>query len=454
MVDIDIFKSYNDHYGHIGGDRCLTAVAGALQTAIRQDLDLAARYGGEEFALVLPDCDAAGAAEVARRAHQAVLELQEPHAGSKSGYVTVSAGAAALIPVAEAGATQLIEAADQALYAAKQNGRNQTIVAGSHRSIAKDAGARPPTRPDVDVGRQDHFQAALLDSRQRWRDLATMAADFSFETDDRGCFTFINPDPALGWPASTLIGQPSEMLLTERLSDDFDPFRVASPVCRRRVWLKRADGSVSLLLLTARPLRDAKGDVVGARGTAIDYVEHAGYPARIASEVRRVQLLEHIVQECQEAGSESMASSVVTSLVKATGAQGAMLVDVASATAEPHVLFQVGDPPAGTLPSAARLTFVARGIDEASVPAGQPLLFTKCGSPESGNMTALVLWRGDVRTDWHQDDRWLVRVVGNIIGVALSGPADWRGSARGCLEGDRSCETVSLPDGLVHARVP
>ncbi|HTI82292.1 MAG TPA: diguanylate cyclase [Acetobacteraceae bacterium] len=455
MIDIDVFKSYNDHYGHIGGDRCLSAVAGALQTAIRQDLDLAARYGGEEFALVLPDCDAAGAAEVASRAHQAVLELREPHPGSQSGYVTISAGAAAMVPVSEAGAAQLIEAADQALYAAKQQGRNQTIVAGSRRSIPTGAGAAPATQSAAGFRRPDRFQAALLDSRQRWQDLATMAADFSFETDSRGCFTFINPDPALGWPAFTLVGQPSDLLLrTERFADDFNPFRIASPVCRRGVWLKRADGSIGLFLLTVRPLRDATGDVVGARGTAIEYFEHAGYPARIASEIRRVQLLDYILQQCQETGWESMPASIVTSLVTATGALGAMLVDVAGDTAEPDVLFQVGDPPAWTLHSMATLMSVERGMDEAGGPAEQPLLFTECGRAESGNVIALALWREAGRADWHQDDSWLIRIVGSIIGAAVAGPTRRRGSARSSLKGDRSCDTVSRPNRLVPAPVP
>jgi diguanylate cyclase (GGDEF)-like protein len=175
MIDIDVFKSYNDHYGHMGGDRCLRAVAGALQTAIRCDLDLAARYGGEEFAIVLPDCDTAGAAQVARRAHEAVLELREPHTGSPSGHVTISAGAAALIPVDDAGAAQLIEVADQALYAAKEQGRNQIIVAGGRHSIAAGARGSLATLPAATgTRRPDGFQEALLDSRdgaiwQPWR---------------------------------------------------------------------------------------------------------------------------------------------------------------------------------------------------------------------------------------------------------------------------------------------
>jgi PAS domain S-box-containing protein len=299
----------------------------------------------------------------------------------------------------------------------------------------------------------DGFQDALLDSRQRWRDLATIAADFSFETDRRGCFTFINPDPALGWPAATLVGQPAEMLLlrTEGVWDGFNPFRLASSVCRRRVRLKRADGSAEVLSLTACPLRDATAEVVGVRGAAIDYVEHTRYPARIASHVRRGQLLEYILQRCREARSGSNVISVVTSLVMAAGADGAMLIDVASGAAEPDFLFQLDDPPAGLLDGAAAQTFVERDLIEASGPAGQPFLFTKCGSIANGNIIGLALWREAGATKWHQDDRWLPRVVAGIISVARSGITRSQGSVRSCLEDDRRSSSVSLPKELVPA---
>jgi diguanylate cyclase (GGDEF)-like protein len=129
LVDIDHFKLYNDHYGHVGGDRCLRAVATALHMSVRRDVDLAARYGGEEFALILPGADLRAAAAAAARAHQAVLALREPHAASPLHGVTVSLGVAALIPEDSIGAEQLIRTADAALYRAKQAGRNRLATA-------------------------------------------------------------------------------------------------------------------------------------------------------------------------------------------------------------------------------------------------------------------------------------------------------------------------------------
>ncbi|MBP2549239.1 diguanylate cyclase (GGDEF)-like protein [Neorhizobium galegae] len=127
IIDIDHFKRYNDTYGHPAGDACLAWVARAVASTTRTGLDLAARMGGEEFAVLLIDCEAVGARLVAERIHQAVSsyatalsanQLLEP--------VTVSIGMSVSVPVAGASVEDFIQAADDALYRAKENGRNQT----------------------------------------------------------------------------------------------------------------------------------------------------------------------------------------------------------------------------------------------------------------------------------------------------------------------------------------
>jgi diguanylate cyclase (GGDEF)-like protein len=123
MVDIDHFKLYNDHYGHLGGDACLRRVATALRRSVR-DTDLVARYGGEEFAVIFPGADLASAQAVAERVRAAVVALREPHAAI-DGVVTVSIGVATLVPANGASIELLIRLADAELYRAKNNGRNQ-----------------------------------------------------------------------------------------------------------------------------------------------------------------------------------------------------------------------------------------------------------------------------------------------------------------------------------------
>lgn len=128
IVDIDYFKQYNDHYGHSGGDACLRKVATTLSESMRQGMDMVSRYGGEEFAIILPGADSNAAYAAAERARASIAELNEPHEAIK-GIVTVSIGVAATIPASSMTAQNLVDQADDALYKAKGNGRNQVISA-------------------------------------------------------------------------------------------------------------------------------------------------------------------------------------------------------------------------------------------------------------------------------------------------------------------------------------
>ncbi len=129
MLDIDYFKPYNDHYGHIEGDECLKSVAQTLNRQIKRPGDLLARYGGEEFSVLLPDTDIEGATALAHNLRAAVEALQIPHKGSSvSEVVTVSVGVAATMPKAEDNPAQLRRRADDALYQAKAQGRNCVVT--------------------------------------------------------------------------------------------------------------------------------------------------------------------------------------------------------------------------------------------------------------------------------------------------------------------------------------
>ncbi|MEG3896156.1 MULTISPECIES: diguanylate cyclase domain-containing protein [unclassified Microcoleus] len=130
MCDIDYFKLYNDTYGHQAGDECLRQVAAVLQQSVKRSADLVARYGGEEFAVVLPNTDIKGAACVAEIIGQKVRGLQIVHAKSAvSEYVTLSLGVACCIPAPMSQPGTLIAIADEALYRAKEAGRDRVSVA-------------------------------------------------------------------------------------------------------------------------------------------------------------------------------------------------------------------------------------------------------------------------------------------------------------------------------------
>jgi diguanylate cyclase (GGDEF)-like protein len=123
LLDVDFFKRFNDHYGHLQGDNCLIAVADCLREAVRQPADVVARYGGEEFVILLPGADDGIAGQIARRIAAALAVRAIPHALSEvSPCVTVSQGIA-LWRGQESVADMLVRA-DEALYRVKGTGRN------------------------------------------------------------------------------------------------------------------------------------------------------------------------------------------------------------------------------------------------------------------------------------------------------------------------------------------
>jgi diguanylate cyclase (GGDEF)-like protein/PAS domain S-box-containing protein len=130
MIDIDHFKSYNDLYGHGGGDRCLQQVATAIAAGVRHEGALVARYGGEEFAVILPRTDAATAGEIAEGLRRRVEALGIAHTGNPvSSRITISVGISTRTPPQTDDFIDLMHSADQALYRAKEGGRNGVVAA-------------------------------------------------------------------------------------------------------------------------------------------------------------------------------------------------------------------------------------------------------------------------------------------------------------------------------------
>jgi diguanylate cyclase (GGDEF)-like protein len=128
MIDVDYFKTYNDRYGHIEGDVCLQQLCHAFLKSIKRPTDLVARFGGEEFVVLLPETDK-GATALAERCRRAVEELEIAHADSEiSDFVTVSIGLVTLIPMDNQSSKTLVKAADDALYQAKEQGRNRVRI--------------------------------------------------------------------------------------------------------------------------------------------------------------------------------------------------------------------------------------------------------------------------------------------------------------------------------------
>jgi diguanylate cyclase (GGDEF)-like protein/PAS domain S-box-containing protein len=136
MLDIDYFKQYNDHYGHLQGDECLRQVARSLLSASTRARDFLGRFGGEEFVMILPDTDAQAAMRVAERCRTLILDQGIAHEGAGAGRtLTISLGVATQVPEEGGSARDLVERVDRRLYEAKQQGRNR-IVSEPRRGVA------------------------------------------------------------------------------------------------------------------------------------------------------------------------------------------------------------------------------------------------------------------------------------------------------------------------------
>jgi non-specific serine/threonine protein kinase len=172
MIDVDLFKSFNEKYGHVGGDECLKQIANAISSSLRSG-DVLGRYGGEEFAVFFEATSLEAAIDVSERLRENISALGIPHLGSRLGHVTASVGVAAAVPRACDDPFSLLERADAALYHAKAHGRNR-VVAEAYVSASSAALPRPEVRGNLPIpvssfcGRHNEVQrvrSALEESR-------------------------------------------------------------------------------------------------------------------------------------------------------------------------------------------------------------------------------------------------------------------------------------------------
>ncbi len=182
MIDVDHFKRYNDTHGHVAGDASLVAVAGAIQQVAQAHQAVAARLGGEEFCVLLAGQDLKAALALGEAMCQAVRALQRPHAGSPLGHVTVSVGAAQCRLQPGRGVQALMDLADQALYRAKQSGRDQVcgpLVEPSEDAVEPDEAGRAITpHPQLPVAEGRFAEGAVRHAPPEQAFAQTLAQGF------------------------------------------------------------------------------------------------------------------------------------------------------------------------------------------------------------------------------------------------------------------------------------
>ena len=264
--------------------------------------------------------------------------------------------------------------------------------------------------------------AALIDSRARWRDLALIASDLTFETDADGAFVLLGPAEAFGWSTRTLLGVAAETLLVRPDSvSGFNPFLPEAPVRRHRAWLRRPDGEAVSILISSAPLHAPDGSLSGGRGTIQDNTEQDRQEERLLESLLQHRTVSEIGRRMRRAVLPDMVIKIgLDELLDATGASGALVVacDTAShapseaaGAAEPRLLPRVLHRAGAPSPVSDReiTAHVCRTAATATVPwtrietqFDRRVILTAIGT-HFCEPVVLVLWREGGR-GWNSND--------------------------------------------------
>lgn len=287
--------------------------------------------------------------------------------------------------------------------------------------------------------RMGPLETTLLDSRQRWRDFGMIAADLMFETDLAGQMTFLAPDHVLGWPAADLLGSAADALVIEddATADTLDRFRFGVLAERRRVWLRNAAGGTVCMAVSSRPMLDQWGQRTGTRGVGVDVTVQEQRDMTAAAAVRRADVLDHTMNQMrQELTAPRMIQAVLEAIMHAMGAQGAAVLDLATAPLdEPPplpwpVLHHAGEDPLSIQADALALL---HGQDDAvtveKTPQGYAVLACPAGT-RFGDRAGLVVWRAASARAWGADDQTLATSVTGLIRIVLEHESIQRELAR------------------------
>lgn len=266
----------------------------------------------------------------------------------------------------------------------------------------------------------DSLRDALIDSRQRWRDLVVLAADFVFETDAWGRFTLVQPVGALGYGAEALAGRRAASLLAEGTGDGFNPFSVTAPSGARPAWLRRSDGSMACLRIAATPILDSAGAIIGVRGMGIDITEAQSDASDVAAALRRGEVLAHILaRTSREVLAPRMMATALANLAEALGAEGGGIALVPAGGSQPRLSHPFGAGAEAVLARIAPMLPLPGANPVATVTDdGRPVLLAPCHT-RFGAHGAVMLWRPPGGRVWSADDRALAGSAGGIIRMVL-----------------------------------
>ena len=290
--------------------------------------------------------------------------------------------------------------------------------------------------PKTMLPQADSLGETLLDSQRRWQDFSLIAADLMFEVNLEGRLTFLAPGQVLGWPASALLGKAADALIIQPDAAE-KPFRFSIPAQDRRVWLRDAAGQTVCMAISSRPLFDHCGQRAGTRGVGVDVTQQAERDMAAAAALRRADVLDHTMSAMrQEAMAPRMMQAGLNAIMHALGAQGAALLDLATAPlSEPPalpwpVLHHVGEDP---FPVLAEALQVLQEQDDAALVRRTPQGYTVLACPADtrfGERAGLIVWHNAGERAWDGDDLKLATSVTGLIRIVMEHESIQRELAR------------------------
>lgn len=343
----------------------------------------------------------------------------------RHGTPSITGGTALLVKVLQAAGRwpELVAASTRVMV----NGVAAIVVLGDGPDSPIEATLLPlsPTQA-LALLRPLDFEKALLrslvESRQRYKDLIEIVSEFTWETDDQGCFTFISPLGALDWPASELVGRPVAEFLASAVETAEPPpvFRARSPTEDCDVWFRRADGATECLSVAAVPLVDAAGAWRGARGACRKVTEQRRRERDAAHGHLRDRLVTHLSRtigdEIDPQSALAAAASATGLALSASGAgvwRGGRAEDLVIAA-------QWGSSPESPdlkLQEMARTLFSASVVELESA----DLYIIGSGTRFHGKCNgATILWRARDHGPFTAEDRIIVDAVADPFGVAIA----------------------------------
>ncbi len=319
-----------------------------------------------------------------------------------------------------AGAEPGLRQALAALAASPQEGGGARLVAlpampGAELLLLPLAGERRVLALLHDAPLARNLREALIESRQRYKDLVEISSDFAWETDEAGRFTFVSPQGLLGWAPEALLGRAAAEFLAEPGEDNV--FATALPVAAAELWFRRADGGSARLGIVAAPLRDGAGRVRGARGIGRDLTAERERDAALARARLRDRLFTHLVRAIRdELEPEAALTAAVTATGLALGAAGGVILRRVAETLAPAASW--GTPLDAALLDAARAALAA--ADEASLAARGWEIIGHAARYRQAVEGAIVLWRRSEDGGFPDSDRALLAEIADQLGVAIA----------------------------------